>query len=165
MASDEDPPADATATGDWGQRRDLFQKFHTTWRGTTEIVAADTRGFVERHLKAALPRGWVANFRIAREAQHIPSAELSLLHHEWRVFREGERPDDDEFEHYIVYVNARNQLVFVYGNRHGGDSSPHFTPDRYWEHAICIELQNLGVVLPFVFARPDEFPPNYYSRT
>jgi hypothetical protein len=142
-------------------RDDLFDRLHKAWRESAEVSAHDTRSFVERHLVTAMPRGWIANYRIAREAQHFPTAALAFVHYEWRIFREAEPPDGEEFQHYLAFLNARDQLVFVYGNTDAGAGGPHV----YWQRSISIPLMNLGLVLPFVCARPWEFPPNQFGLT
>jgi hypothetical protein len=157
---------EATAPEDGASRWEFFLKLHKSWREVAEVAATDARSFAERHLRAALPRGWVANYRVAREAHHVPSEQLTLLHHEWRIFREGDADAYEghhyEAEHYIAYLNARNQLVLVYGNSLVGRR---MYPEAFWERSICIPLENLGLVLPFVFSDPDTFKPNKHSHT
>lgn len=145
---------------DLAQRRALFARLLETWQGSGESPAADPRDFAETHLRAALPPGWIANFRIARGARHLPADALQLQHYEWRIFRDGD-PADDGFEHYYAYLNGRQQLVLVYGNSDAGVGGP----QNFWDSAMAIPLANLGLVLPFVFARMHEFPPNRFGLT
>jgi hypothetical protein len=145
---------------DRSRRHELFRTLLQEWQRSREPETDGVRAYVEQHLKAALPRGWIANFRIAREAQHLPNAEITSLHYEWKIFREGEDPDQD-FEYYLAYLNVRNQLVLLYGNGSVGVGGP----QDFWEQSINIPLVNLGLVLPFVFARPHEFSPNHMDLT
>ncbi len=160
MATDEEATGVFDPEDDARSRRILFDDLRAKWLDGFEAPADDPRGYVEHHLQRALPRGWVVNFRIARCAQHLPQSELTLLHHEWKIFRDRNSPET-ELDYYIAHLDSNNELVLVYGNTDAGIMGP----DTFWQRAMCVPLANLGLVLPFVFARPHEFPPNRFGVT
>jgi hypothetical protein len=156
-ASQNTPGAEARR-----QRYELFHELLRSWRELPEVPAEDERSFVEQHLQAAIPRGWVANFRVARESADRDAQELHLVHHEWKVMRETDAAEETASvtsPYYVAFLSSRSELVFVYGNDDIGPLAPH----HFYQRAMVIPLRNLGVMLPFIFARPDEFPPNRYG--
>jgi hypothetical protein len=158
-AEPAEPSGSLTAEEDRSRRHALFERLHRAARENPEVHARDVRSFVEVHLRAALPRDMIANFRVGRENAHRAASELELVHHEWKIMHESERRDSVSEQYYLAYLNARSELVLVYGNSDAGAGEPH----HFFSRALVIPLYHLAVMLPFIFARPDEFPPNWYG--
>lgn len=139
-------------------RRDIFWQMTQARQSSTELPTADLRLYVERVLRHAMPQGWVAHFRPTRSRQHLPASELTAHDYNWKICPDNDQ-QEDPFYYYLLYLDGRGSLVLVYGNTDAGVP----TVRNLWERAMVIDCGNAPHVLPYIFARQEQFPPNHYG--
>lgn len=124
--------------------------------GEARMTDDDIRDYVQAEIEAALPDGWIVNYRVARESSRKPAGEMRPIDFEWKIFRPG-------FDHDYFYYHARldglGNLMFFHNN------GPYTGGMRWWRRATLVGLADVGEFLRCVFAHTSEYMLNDYTET